>query len=133
MADRRLTWTVLVLFLLGLAGTIAYERRWSAAAQSRRVVTAFVEAAAAGERADVESLLAADARMTAADAIGLFASYRDTEVADVRGLPGAATDVRVGMVVSYTAAGVPVGTNVLLKQEQGRWVIVDAGPHVAGN
>ena len=114
-----------------IAGTVAYSQLWSAPAKAEKTGAAFLISATEGDQAGVQSLLAGDARITAAETIALYSGLSRASVSDViEALPNHTGVEYVVLASGAYEDGYTETTTLLLRRQDNRWVVVDAGENV---
>jgi len=129
MRSKRLIVTAVVgvMIVVGLV-VFVYDNYWSAPALVRKVADEFIEAAIHGDQAGIQLFLADDAEITADQAMGLFGSLDKVEVsATVEfGVQGEERSY-LALVGGYSPSGYVEQTLLLIKSEDGQWVVANAG------
>lgn len=124
---RRQSIVARIVFMLiaSFLGAFAYLN-FGTPAMVKKAGAEFLKAAVQGDKAGVQARLAVDAKMTADEAVDMFRGLSTAKVYQVgKWFPGL-SEVQYSVLVSHESqSGYWRVTRLLMKLQDGRWVVVD--------
>lgn len=128
----RIVTIVVAVLLAGRFGWGIYQSSWSPQARAREAGGAFLRAAADGHEAGVRERLAADADLSPAEVVAMYQGFINPNIASVmKALPNqSGVEYILQGGISDPAKGMTQTTNLAMKREDGRWVVVRVGSSI---